>query len=174
MTKVVDWLGIEVAYRADVKSLRQLAKDYGISEGAIRQQAKQCDWVRDGKIITREHVNALLAHEKNHVDAEKAEALADSLDHAAHDDMRDMQLSLRNARLILKIAHEVLTAIQADEPSKRLLMSNARNLKMLSEATRHSTEIIRQIRQLDTPVNNQTLKPDDKAILVRYVQAQQT
>jgi predicted DNA-binding protein YlxM (UPF0122 family) len=50
-----DWEAIEAAYRAGVLSLREIAAQHGISEGAIRKRAKRDDWSRDltGKIKER-------------------------------------------------------------------------------------------------------------------------
>ena len=42
-----DWEAIETAYRAGVMSLREIASQNGISEGAIRKRAKRDDWSRD-------------------------------------------------------------------------------------------------------------------------------
>lgn len=42
-----DWEAIETAYRAGVMSLREIASQHGISEGAIRKRAKRDDWLRD-------------------------------------------------------------------------------------------------------------------------------
>ena len=42
-----DWERIELDYRAGVKSLRQIAGDNSISEGAVRKRAKRDDWTRD-------------------------------------------------------------------------------------------------------------------------------
>nr|WP_310616680.1 hypothetical protein [Pantoea cypripedii] len=42
-----DWEAIESAYRAGVMSLREIASQHGISEGAIRKRAKRDDWSRD-------------------------------------------------------------------------------------------------------------------------------
>ncbi|MFV0607536.1 hypothetical protein [Klebsiella aerogenes] len=42
-----DWEAIEAAYRAGVMSLREIASQHGISEGAIRKRAKRDDWSRD-------------------------------------------------------------------------------------------------------------------------------
>lgn len=42
-----DWERIELDYRAGIKSLRQIADDHGISEGAVRKRAKRDDWTRD-------------------------------------------------------------------------------------------------------------------------------
>lgn len=45
--KKADWERIETDYRAGVKSLREIAGEHGISEGAIRKRAKRDGWVRD-------------------------------------------------------------------------------------------------------------------------------
>lgn len=42
-----DWERIELDYRAGIKSLRQMADEHGLSEGAIRKRAKRDDWARD-------------------------------------------------------------------------------------------------------------------------------
>lgn len=42
-----DWECIELDYRAGIKSLRQIAGDHHISEGAVRKRSKRDDWTRD-------------------------------------------------------------------------------------------------------------------------------
>ena len=42
-----DWERIEIDYSAGIKSLRQIAGEHGISEGAIRKRAKRDGWDRD-------------------------------------------------------------------------------------------------------------------------------
>lgn len=42
-----DWEAIESVYRAGLLSLREIAAQHGISEGAIRKRAKRDDWTRD-------------------------------------------------------------------------------------------------------------------------------
>jgi hypothetical protein len=45
--KVIDWIAIEREYRVGIKSLRTLASEFGVTEGAIRKRAKKDDWQRD-------------------------------------------------------------------------------------------------------------------------------
>jgi predicted DNA-binding protein YlxM (UPF0122 family) len=45
--KVVDWEVVEKHYRAGLKSLRTIAEEHGITEGAIRKRAKRDKWTRD-------------------------------------------------------------------------------------------------------------------------------
>ena len=42
-----DWDQIELDYRAGVKSLRQIASEQNVSEGAIRKRSKRDEWLRD-------------------------------------------------------------------------------------------------------------------------------
>lgn len=87
-----DWERIELDYRAGVKSLREIASEHGITEGAIRKRAKKPgeEWERDlaGKIqakadelVRRDAVRSEVranqaASEKAVVDA-NAQAIAD-------------------------------------------------------------------------------------------------
>lgn len=43
----VDWEVIEKHYRAGLKSLRTIAEENGVTEGAIRKRAKRDQWTRD-------------------------------------------------------------------------------------------------------------------------------
>lgn len=45
--KAIDWDQIELDYRAGVKSLRQIASEQNVSEGAIRKRSKRDEWSRD-------------------------------------------------------------------------------------------------------------------------------
>lgn len=45
--KIIDWEKIELEYRAGVRSLREIASEYGVSDTAIRKRAKRDDWSRD-------------------------------------------------------------------------------------------------------------------------------
>ncbi|WP_315384749.1 hypothetical protein [Microvirgula aerodenitrificans] len=42
-----DWERIESDYRAGILSLREIAAEHGITEGAVRKRAKRDAWVRD-------------------------------------------------------------------------------------------------------------------------------
>ena len=45
--KQPDWEKIELDYRAGIKTLREIASEHGLSEGAVRKRAKRDDWGRD-------------------------------------------------------------------------------------------------------------------------------
>lgn len=44
--KETDWVGIEREYREGLRSNRAIAADYGVTEGAIRKQAKAEGWIK--------------------------------------------------------------------------------------------------------------------------------
>lgn len=43
----VDWAAIEVHFRAGVRSIREIAREFGVSDTAIRKRARECGWTRD-------------------------------------------------------------------------------------------------------------------------------
>lgn len=45
--KIVDWERVEAEYRIGVKTLREIAEPYNITEAAIRKRAKRDQWARD-------------------------------------------------------------------------------------------------------------------------------
>ncbi|HBQ3071395.1 MULTISPECIES: hypothetical protein [Klebsiella/Raoultella group] len=55
-----DWEAIETAYRAGMMSLREIAAQHGISEGAIRKRAKRDDWSRDLNAKVKERADDLV------------------------------------------------------------------------------------------------------------------
>ena len=50
----IDWTAIEKDYRAGIKSNKQMEREYGCTEAAIRKKAKKEGWVRDLKTSIRE------------------------------------------------------------------------------------------------------------------------
>lgn len=54
------WEAIETVYRAGVMSLREIASQHGISEGAIRKRAKRDDWSRDLNAKVKERADDLV------------------------------------------------------------------------------------------------------------------
>ena len=62
-TKAVDWERIELDYRAGIKTLRQIAGENGITEGAIRKRAKRDDWTRDLSERIQEKADQLVRNE---------------------------------------------------------------------------------------------------------------
>lgn len=45
----IDWDGVEIQYRAGIRSLMDIAKEYGVSDAGILKRAKTKGWTRDLK-----------------------------------------------------------------------------------------------------------------------------
>lgn len=60
MTAPIDWALLEGDYRASIKSLRAMAAEHGISEGAIRKRAKRNGWERDLGEKIRQRAGAMV------------------------------------------------------------------------------------------------------------------
>ena len=56
----VDWEAVEREYRAGLRSLRDIATEYGCTEGAIRKKAKAQEWERDISIKVAAKAEALV------------------------------------------------------------------------------------------------------------------
>lgn len=130
----VDWIAIEGAYRANKDSLREIAGQYGISEGAIRKRAKKSGWLRDPEGTKRQIVKAALAGGTQAGTQYAARTIADE----ATQDVADMGAGLSVARgCIQRLA---VLVEEASEP---------REVKTIAEANRIAIETIRRIRGLD-------------------------
>lgn len=58
-----DWSLIEADYRAGIKTLRQIASEHDITEGAIRKRAKKEEWSRDLSERIRQQADDLVRKE---------------------------------------------------------------------------------------------------------------
>ena len=83
-----DWGQIELDYRAGIKSLRQIAAEHGISEGAVRKRAKRDDWTRDlseriqdkaEQLVRKEAVRSEVRAERTATEREVVEANAQAV-----------------------------------------------------------------------------------------------
>lgn len=45
--RVIDWEAIEIQYRAGVRSLLSIAKEYGVTDAGIIKRARKMEWTRD-------------------------------------------------------------------------------------------------------------------------------
>lgn len=55
-----DWEAIELAYRAGVLSIREIAKQHGVTHGAARKRAQVREWTRDLSAKVRKAVSTQL------------------------------------------------------------------------------------------------------------------
>lgn len=131
----IDWLTIESDYRAGIKTLRAIAAEHGITEGAIRKRARRDDWARDLSAKIADKANELVRAQE--VRAEYAKA---------------------NERTIVEVNAQmqanIMLAHRRDVPIARDLV-----MALLAEckATTDSRELFEQLGEL-------MRSPDEKGI----------
>lgn len=133
-----NWLGIETEYRGTQTPVLQIAKQHGISEGAIRKRAKKEGWVRDSGQLKRALVESKLAGITNASTRYEVRTL---IEESAEQDAADMRDGLLVARTSIK---KLLVMVELCEEPK--------NVKIILEANKVAIETIRRVRGLDVEV----------------------
>jgi hypothetical protein len=141
--KTVDWEAVSLRYRTGTESLRTIAADFGITEGAIRQRAKKEDWTRDLSDRVKQATDAALLRKGTTQDV-RTEGRAIKV--AA--EMRS-DVVLRHRGYIgksLRITESMLEELERECAKKNpeLLAKRAPVLKQLAEALRIQVNLERQ------------------------------
>lgn len=76
--RIADWERIEAQYSAGTMSLREVAAEHDLTEGAIRKRAKRDNWVRDLTAKVRAKADALVRKELVRTEVRK-ETASDTL-----------------------------------------------------------------------------------------------
>ncbi len=149
MSKQTDWISIEGHYRAGQRALRDIAGEFGITEGAIRARAKKLGWTQNAAQTKRRLVADRMAGATQDI----AQNVMRNIETAADQDIQDMRLGLKGARAILQSAVDSvgLQGIHITEAGKLELAIEPKDLKVLSECIKINVETIRKIRGLDEP-----------------------
>jgi hypothetical protein len=146
-----EWKEIEAAYVSGCFSLRNIADAHGVTEGAIRQQAKKQGWIKDATAEKRALVRRAMSG------ASAAENAREIVESEAQKDVDDMNRGIAIARncLIKLEALSSLPVVQdwmADaEPAllEKLKSSLPKDLKAMIDAAAAAVNTIRKIRGLD-------------------------
>lgn len=183
-----DWEAIETAYRAGMMSLREIAAQHGISEGAIRKRAKRGDWSRDLAAKVKERADDLVrkAEVRKQVRTETAlseRVLIEATAEAVAAVRMEHRGDIRRAREITNALFDELGAECADVDSLRklgeLMLSPDENgrdklneiyhsiismpervkaVKALSEALKNLIGLERQAYGIDGPEGDNSVK----------------
>jgi hypothetical protein len=103
----IDWEGIELHYRAGIRSLMDMAKEYGVSDAGILKRAKAKGWSRDlaGKIKARATaklnealVSGAVSAQRKSKEGAIVEAVSDQQVQAETDNRNDILLGMRVTR----------------------------------------------------------------------------
>lgn len=135
--KVADWERIEAQFRAGSMSLREIAGEHGITEGAIRKRAKREGWARDLAAKVKAKADQLVRNE-----LVRSEVRSDSPTEKQEVEV-EAQVQAR-----IRIAHR--TDISR---SRRLVMELLEELELQTG----NRELLRQLGEL-------MFKPDEKGI----------
>ena len=143
----VDWIAIEGLYRAGQKSLRAIAAECGVTEGAIRARAKKLGWVQDASGTKRR----LVADRLSGIAPGVTQCAMRNIESEADQDVADMTLGLKGARAILQCAVDSvgLQGVHVTPSGKLELVLEPKDQKILSECIRINVDTIRRIRGLD-------------------------
>lgn len=108
-----DWEQIELDYRAGIKSLRQIANEHDLSDGAIRKRAKRDGWERDlsakiqakaDDLVRREAVRSEVRTERTATERQVVEANAEAVALVRLSHRRDIQ---RSRALVMSLLDEL-------------------------------------------------------------------
>lgn len=125
--QAIDWEGVEIQFRAGIRTLKDIAKEYGISDAGILKRAKRDGWVRDlqAKIrakaeakVSEDAVSAELAPQKKLTENNVVEANATLLAQIRRDQRKDIT---RSRKLVMSL----LTELEAQTDSQGLLQQLA-------------------------------------------------
>ena len=180
MSRNCDWEAIEREYRAGQLSIREIAKQYKITDSAIRQKAKALNWARDltNQVKAQVH-NTLLRTELRTPHARTTER--EVVDAAA---ARGVEVILRHRRDCMRLTelrNRLLLRFEGLESSVVDLRSNAQAADTLESAIRMTERLQnaeRRLFNLDT-VSTQhdddvTKRDQDAALLLARLRAEGT
>jgi predicted transcriptional regulator len=118
-----DWERIECEYRAGVKSLREIASEHGVTEGAIRKRAKRDAWPRDlgAKIKAKadELVRNELVRKEYAAATEKQVVDASAMEQASARLMKKEKIS-RNMLIFDKLASRIEAMVGNEDDFAKL------------------------------------------------------
>lgn len=162
-----NWVDIEFEYRANVLTTAEIAKKYNVNDATLRTRARRKGWTRQPRAERAKQV----AKRTKKLTVQKADKVSEAVsigrsssgitveslvDAAIDQDVSDMNLGLTNARKALIKAGELMddayiTDQAADSEVAQIIkvQTQTRELKMLTEITKLSIEVIRKIRGLD-------------------------
>ncbi|MEJ4044570.1 hypothetical protein [Erwinia sp. SLM-02] len=183
-----DWEAIESAYRAGLMSLREIAAQHGISEGAIRKRAKRDDWSRDLSAKIKERADDLVRKQEVRKQVRTESALSERvLIEATAEVIATVRMEhrgdIRRAREITNALFDELGAECADVGALRKLgglmyepddngrdrlneiyqsiismPERVKSVKALSDALKNLISLERQAYDIDGPEGDNSIK----------------
>ena len=157
------WGALRALWLTTSRSIRDLAREFGVSEGLIRAKAKDANW---GPRNAPERKRAIVSAASAGIYANGTHAAQCAGDPGfdpekviqgeADQDIKDMQLATSVGRKILLRCDYIMTeTIDVEEAGKETVsipaVRDPKALKATAEAARAAMEMIRRSRGLDAP-----------------------
>ena len=169
--KAVDWEAVEFEYRRGLRTLRDIAAEYGVSHGAINKKARALGWERDLSEKIRRKAETLVSKSlvskevsKSRLDTERAviEANAEAI----------LQVALGHRTLIKKARDIADTLISELEQNRDEDNTNAkaRTFQTLTTSLKTVVELERQALGMDKQQVTADELADKHKIHVQFVQ----
>lgn len=159
--QVYDWDRIEIEYRANKLSNREIAKNYGPSEGMIRKKAKKEGWQRDLAKKVKDRTNEKLVR--------KAASKVDAKDEEVIEEIAD-----RNATVVETHRSDIHNARNLSSVLMTELYDNSKNHVLLEEIIDQSAEDEEWQAQRRQAVNRAVSLPQRSAVLRDLVSSMKT
>lgn len=155
MLAKTQWAEIRAAWISTNKPTRELARDFGVSEAAIRKRATKEAWgPRNASARKRAIVEAGLAGARPSAQCALRTPEDAAIESEADQDIADMRLGAKVGRMVLQRCQYVLDLADVDPDGKepnRPHLRCPKDIKSIAEAARSALEVIRRARNLDDP-----------------------
>lgn len=157
--RAIDWEAVEREYRAGIRSLRDIAGEYGITDTAIRKRAKRDDWERDlsARVATRAEALVRRAEVRTEVRADLALSEREQINVNAQmlaDKVINQREDVKRLRNTINSLFEELDVENESKESE--LAERVRIAKALTETTKIAIELERRILKLDEFSHDET------------------
>lgn len=117
--KQTDWEALGVEYRAGAVSVRELARKYDVSEGAIRKKAKANQWERDLTEKVQGRVRSKLV--RSEVRTTNARTEAEIIEAAADTAVQVVQIHRRDVRNGRMICARLFAELQDTSANREII-----------------------------------------------------
>lgn len=192
--KSVDWEGVEREYRAGIRSLRDIADEFGITETAIRKKAKKEEWTRDlsakvkakaDELVRKEEVRSLVRAANQESEREQINVSAQMLADKLLNQREDIQRARAVVNRLWKLVEDELSFPgELSELGKMLrqpddfgndklndmyfavlsVPQQVKNVKLLADAIKTLIELERKVLRIDTMPDPDPEEESRKAI----------
>jgi hypothetical protein len=153
----VDWDAIEPHYRAGVRSLRDIAEEFGVSNPAIVKHAEKCGWTRNLEAKIKEKADAKVAAAL--VASERAESPAVKLTEAIRVEVEaeiQSRIRISHQKTLTKLREQAEDLLVESTASGDDLKTRISSLKALTETVAKLVPLERQAYGVDTEVTDPT------------------